>query len=115
MQVGWTCMKDRAKARWSAPPPWFVRGGWLVRIETFEDFPQAMSWVRRVAFEAERWNHHPDIHVRWNTVTLKLRTHDAGGLTDRDRHWVEATRARLHRPNGATGERPLGQRTLNRG
>jgi 4a-hydroxytetrahydrobiopterin dehydratase len=43
-----------------------------------------------VAVLAERRNHHPDIDIRWNRVTLKLTTHETGGLTDRDWDWAEA-------------------------
>jgi 4a-hydroxytetrahydrobiopterin dehydratase len=43
-----------------------------------------------VAVLAERRNHHPDIDIRWNRVTLKLTTHETGGLTGRDWDWAEA-------------------------
>lgn len=51
----------------------------------FEHFKEAMSFLVRVAFEAEAMNHHPDIHNVYKTVTLKLNTHDAGGkVTGKD-------------------------------
>jgi 4a-hydroxytetrahydrobiopterin dehydratase len=40
--------------------------------------------VNRVGEIAERANHHPDIEIRWNTVTLRLSTHSAGGITGAD-------------------------------
>jgi len=40
--------------------------------------------VNRVGELAERANHHPDIDIRWNTVTLRLSTHSAGGITEAD-------------------------------
>jgi 4a-hydroxytetrahydrobiopterin dehydratase len=64
--------------------------GWkLVENEiqkTFEhkDFVQAMGFVNSVAILAERHDHHPDIDIRWNKVTLTLSTHSAGGLTEKD-------------------------------
>ena len=43
-----------------------------------------MGFVQSVALRAEKMNHHPDIDIRWNTVTLTLSTHSAGGLTEKD-------------------------------
>lgn len=48
------------------------------------DFVRAMGFVNSVALLAERINHHPDIDIRWNKVTLALSTHSAGGLTELD-------------------------------
>jgi 4a-hydroxytetrahydrobiopterin dehydratase len=45
---------------------------------------QAMMWVNRVAEEAEEANHHPEISIRYNSVTLALWTHTEGGVTERD-------------------------------
>lgn len=64
--------------------------GWLrARDEirkTFDlkDFVHAMGFVSSVALLAEKANHHPDIDIRWNKVTLTLSTHSAGGLTEKD-------------------------------
>ncbi len=69
---------------------WIKGGQSLIRTDVFEDFASAMQWVNQVAALSERRNHHPDIDIRWNRVTLKLTTHDAGGLTDRDWEWAEA-------------------------
>lgn len=52
----------------------------------FADFKQAFAFMAEVAFEAERLNHHPDWSNVWNTVTIRLSTHDAGNtLTELDR------------------------------
>jgi 4a-hydroxytetrahydrobiopterin dehydratase len=51
---------------------------------TLKDFVAAMAWVNGVAALAEDRNHHPDIAISWNKVTLRLTTHDAGGLTALD-------------------------------
>jgi 4a-hydroxytetrahydrobiopterin dehydratase len=40
--------------------------------------------VRRIAKQAQKNNHHPDIDIRFNKVTLKLTTHDEGGITEKD-------------------------------
>jgi 4a-hydroxytetrahydrobiopterin dehydratase len=56
----------------------------LVRVVELADFPTAIVVVDRVAEVAEAANHHPDIDIRWRTLTLRLTTHDKGGLTDKD-------------------------------
>jgi 4a-hydroxytetrahydrobiopterin dehydratase len=65
-------------------------GGWsrsdesISRTFEFGDFNEAMGFVIRVAMEAEKADHHPDIDIRWNKVTLTLSTHSEGGLTAKD-------------------------------
>lgn len=51
---------------------------------TLVDFAAALDFVVRVGQAAESMDHHPDIDIRWNTVTLVLSTHSAGGLTQLD-------------------------------
>jgi 4a-hydroxytetrahydrobiopterin dehydratase len=51
---------------------------------TLRTFPEAISLVNRVAEEAERANHHPDIDIRYTKVVFTLSTHDAGGVTRKD-------------------------------
>ncbi len=48
------------------------------------DFKDAMAFVNEVAQIAEARNHHPDITIQWNKITLTLSTHSAGGLTAND-------------------------------
>ena len=48
------------------------------------DFAAALAFVNQVGAHAELIDHHPDIDIRWNKVTLTLSTHSAGGLTDAD-------------------------------
>ena len=50
----------------------------------FDDFPEALAFVNRIAALAEAAEHHPDIDIRWNKVHLALTSHDAGGLTQTD-------------------------------
>jgi 4a-hydroxytetrahydrobiopterin dehydratase len=68
----------------AALPEWQRNGEIISRTFEFEDFPAAMKFVNAVAELAEAAQHHPDIDVRWNKVTLALTTHDAGGLTEKD-------------------------------
>jgi len=57
----------------------------ITRTYTAEDFPGAIHLVNVVAVLAEQARHHPDIDIRWRTVTFALSTHDAGGrLTKAD-------------------------------
>ena len=76
-------------------PRWTLEGRCWVRTEEFADFQAAMEWVNRVARLAEQRNHHPDIEIRWNRVTLRLMTHETGELTDRDRTWAAAAETEL--------------------
>lgn len=63
---------------------WSAVGDTIGRTFEFDDFCEAMKFVNRVAAHAEQVQHHPDILVRWNRVTLTLSTHDAGGVTEKD-------------------------------
>jgi 4a-hydroxytetrahydrobiopterin dehydratase len=63
---------------------WSETGEAIQRTYQFKDFVEAMRFVNRVAEAAEAAQHHPDLLVRWNKVTLTLSTHDAGGITQRD-------------------------------
>ena len=66
-------------------PEWRIDSDSLLRRTfVFPGFLAAISFVNRVAEAAERADHHPDIDVRWNKVTLALTTHDSGGLTAND-------------------------------
>ncbi|WP_182359867.1 4a-hydroxytetrahydrobiopterin dehydratase [Tomitella gaofuii] len=47
-------------------------------------FPEGVEWVRRVAEYAESVDHHPDIDIRWRTVTFRCSTHSDGAVTDKD-------------------------------
>jgi len=63
---------------------WDREGLELVKVVTRADFAEAMGFVNEVAGLAEAMNHHPDITIRWNSVSLRLSTHSAGGITDKD-------------------------------
>jgi 4a-hydroxytetrahydrobiopterin dehydratase len=63
---------------------WQRADGALRRSVTFASFLEGIDAVRRVAEEAERADHHPDIDIRWRTVTFTLVTHSQGGITAQD-------------------------------
>jgi 4a-hydroxytetrahydrobiopterin dehydratase len=56
----------------------------IFRVYEFPDFAKAMIFVNKVAEAAEAANHHPDIDIRYNKVTMALTSHDSGGVTARD-------------------------------
>ena len=68
----------------AALPEWRLDGPTIARTFQFKNFPAAMKFVNLVADLAEQAQHHPDVDIRWNKVTLALTTHDAGGLTEKD-------------------------------
>ena len=63
---------------------WQVEDGLLVRSIEAADFLSGIRLVDAVAVAAEERDHHPDIDVRWTTVTFRLATHSEGGLTSKD-------------------------------
>ena len=63
---------------------WELKEGKLQKSFRFSDFIEAFGFMTRIALEAEKINHHPEWSNVYNTVTIKLSTHDAGGITDYD-------------------------------
>jgi 4a-hydroxytetrahydrobiopterin dehydratase len=63
---------------------WVRDGDAITRSVQAESFMDGIGFVRRVAEAAEEMNHHPDIDIRWTTVTFTLSTHSEGGLTEND-------------------------------
>ena len=63
---------------------WSLRDGALVRTVELASFPQAIEVVDRVAVIAEEADHHPDIDIRWRSLTFSCSTHSEGGLTALD-------------------------------
>lgn len=68
----------------SSVPDWQRSGDSITRSTDLPSFAAAITAVTRVGFFAEAADHHPDIDIRWRTVTFTLSTHAAGGLTARD-------------------------------
>jgi 4a-hydroxytetrahydrobiopterin dehydratase len=69
---------------------WAAEGEALTRTFRFADFVHAIGFVEHLAEVAEEQEHHPDIDIRYNKVTLRLSSHDAGGVTMRDVNLAEA-------------------------
>lgn len=72
------------KAAMPAVKGWKKKGASITRVFEFKDFVAAIDFVKKVAGLAEKAQHHPDIDIRWNKVTLVLATHSEGGLTKKD-------------------------------
>ena len=65
-------------------PGWSGDTDGITRTVEAESFPAAIDLVNRVAEAAEAADHHPDIDIRWRTVTFTLSTHSEGGVTSKD-------------------------------
>ncbi len=65
-------------------PGWTRNGDGIERSYRFADFVAAWAFMTRVALLAEKADHHPEWSNVWNRVEVRLTTHDAGGITDKD-------------------------------
>jgi 4a-hydroxytetrahydrobiopterin dehydratase len=63
---------------------WERQGDVLVKVVRRSDFVGSLEYVTAVGALAEAANHHPDIDIRWDTVTLRLTTHSVNALTELD-------------------------------
>jgi 4a-hydroxytetrahydrobiopterin dehydratase len=63
---------------------WKREGEAINRTFELEDFKGSVDFVNRLTPEAEAMNHHPDLEISWNKVTVTLSTHSEGGLTEND-------------------------------
>jgi 4a-hydroxytetrahydrobiopterin dehydratase len=63
---------------------WTYEEGWIRRKYNTEGWPTTLMLVNAVGYLAEAAWHHPDLAVTWGKVWVKLKTHSAGGITDRD-------------------------------
>jgi 4a-hydroxytetrahydrobiopterin dehydratase len=74
---------------------WTREGDAIVRTVELPSFPVAIEVVGRVGEDAEDRDHHPDIDIRWRTLTFRLSTHSAGGLTAKDTELASQIDARI--------------------
>jgi len=65
-------------------PAWHLIAGKLIKTVVCDDFVSALAFVGEVGRLAEEADHHPDIDIRYDRVTLALVTHDSGGITQAD-------------------------------
>ncbi|MDQ7029091.1 MAG: 4a-hydroxytetrahydrobiopterin dehydratase [Ardenticatenia bacterium] len=65
-------------------PDWYLQDGWIRRFYRTDGWQTTMMLVNTIGFLAEAAYHHPDLTVSWAKVWVKLQTHSAGGITDKD-------------------------------
>jgi 4a-hydroxytetrahydrobiopterin dehydratase len=70
--------------RLKALPGWYFEDKWLRRVYKTDGWPTTLMLVNAIGFFAEAADHHPDLSVTWGRITVKLATHSAGGITDKD-------------------------------
>jgi 4a-hydroxytetrahydrobiopterin dehydratase len=76
--------RDETSEEMKDIPDWTHQAKTIVRTYKFDGFPKSIAFVNQIAKRAQKLNHHPDIDIRFDHVTLVLTTHDAGGLTETD-------------------------------
>jgi 4a-hydroxytetrahydrobiopterin dehydratase len=75
---------DEITARLGELDGWERDGDSLRKEFKLDDFKGSVDFVNRITPEAEEMNHHPDLEISWNTVTVSLSTHSEGGITGND-------------------------------
>lgn len=73
-----------AAAQLARLPGWTIADGWLTRRFVTDGWGTTLMLVNAIGFIAEAADHHPDLAVAWSSVTVKLNTHSAKGITDKD-------------------------------
>ena len=65
-------------------PTWRLEDGAIVREFATDGWPTTLMLVNAIGYLSEAAYHHPDLSVTWGRITVKLSTHSAGGITDKD-------------------------------
>jgi 4a-hydroxytetrahydrobiopterin dehydratase len=76
--------EDAIVAALATVPGWVRDDGELVRSFARGDFNGSLAFVNAIAAAANAADHHPDLAISWGDVMVRLSSHDAGGLTERD-------------------------------
>jgi 4a-hydroxytetrahydrobiopterin dehydratase len=79
-----TFSEDEVRARLADLPEWEIEDGWLRRKYKTPGWPHTLLLVNAIGYRAEAAFHHPDLVVGWAQVIVKLQTHSAGGITEKD-------------------------------
>jgi len=96
--------EDEVGTRLKELPEWEFRDGWIRRSFKTPGWPHTLMLVNAIGYRAEAAFHHPDLEVGWARVVVKLQTHSAGGITDKDfalAHEVESLATWLPEPSAA--------------
>ena len=75
---------DEVQARLEQLEGWTQEGAAIKKQFQLEDFKGSVDFVNRLTPAAEEMNHHPDLEISWNKVTVSLSTHSEGGVTEND-------------------------------
>jgi 4a-hydroxytetrahydrobiopterin dehydratase len=76
--------EDQIRERLDGLEGWERDGESIKKEFKLEDFKGSVDFVNRLTPVAEDMNHHPDLEISWNTVTVSISTHSEGGLTEND-------------------------------
>ncbi len=80
-----TYMPDEVTARLSSGlPGWNLKDGHLCRIYNTRNWPETLMLANAIGYLAEVAWHHPDLNVSYASLEVRLMTHSAGGITDKD-------------------------------
>jgi 4a-hydroxytetrahydrobiopterin dehydratase len=74
----------QAKLKDAGLADWYLEDGWIRRKYNTDGWPTTLMLVNAIGFLCEAAWHHADLAVTWGKVTVKLMTHSAGGITDKD-------------------------------
>ena len=85
---------------------WKHEGEFITKTFEFERFMDGISFINAVAKVAEEQEHHPDIHVRYTTITLSVQTHSEGGVTAWDLGLAKAIEGMRPMPRGLVPHKP---------
>ena len=86
---------------------WYFEDGWIRRKFNTDGWPQTLMAVNAVGYLCEAAWHHADLAVTWGKFTVKLQTHDAGGITDKDFELARKIEdVVLYRPAGGSALAP---------
>ncbi len=86
-------------------PGWYLEDGWIRRQYKTDGWQSTLMLVNAIGYVAEAAYHHPDLTVTWAKVWVKLKTHSAGGITDRDFELAKRIeQVALWRPEGGALE-----------
>ncbi len=79
-----TYTEEQIAEQLKALPGWYYEDEWIRRQYKTDGWPTTLMLVNTIAYFAEAAYHHPDLTVTWAKVGVKLQTHSAGGITDKD-------------------------------
>ncbi|MCI5066112.1 4a-hydroxytetrahydrobiopterin dehydratase [bacterium] len=77
-------------------PGWSLAGDVLERTFSFTDFMEAFSFMTEMAMVSEQLHHHPEWTNVYKTLTIRLSTHDIGGISEKDIEWATRCNQRFN-------------------